>query len=413
MENFYMIKNLFSLKTDLTKIYLLREEVDLFNSIDKKIIINFKKILCKINDRDIDFQLYENNFDEKYLLSFTDNQNKNFYPLDYKNPWSNYNFFLKYFEFGEYKFDVNIFQKIHIKLNRFTFFSNINILLNFLPFYIRRPSKRCKTFLYKYFPSFLLKDSSFVNNRQFNRHYCYHFKKTKYIKQGIKKVINNLDDKFSKNNYSILINSNTEMNWRNYFNKAVNNYQYSSFVKLDKKSVIINCGVEAGSELKLFNNVNTIYNLDPTKDNKLDISVKYILDKSKTKIFFFEEVLYSISTLPKSKKNAKDLKATNLLDFIKNHNITKIDLIKSDVEGAERFMVNDLITICKKFNTQLAISIYHTNRSKAEDEQLIDLVDIPLKLIDELRNDYNFYFNHYSYQRNEGILYCVPKLLNK
>ena len=42
-----MLNNLFSLKTDLTKIHLIKEEVELFNSIDKNIIDNFKKILCK------------------------------------------------------------------------------------------------------------------------------------------------------------------------------------------------------------------------------------------------------------------------------------------------------------------------------------------------------------------------------
>ena len=74
-------------------------------------------------------------------------------------------------------------------------------------------------------------------------------------------------------------------------------------------------------------------------------------------------------------------------------------------------MVDDLIQICTKYNSQLAISIYHTNHNEGEDEKLLDLVNIPLKLIKALRHNYNFYFNNYSYERWEGILYCIPKSL--
>ena len=72
-------------------------------------------------------------------------------------------------------------------------------------------------------------------------------------------------------------------------------------------------------------------------------------------------------------------------------------------------MVEDLIKISKNYNCQLAISIYHTNRSRGYDEVLFDLVDIPLKLIKALRQNYNFFFNNYCYERYEGIFYCIPK----
>ena len=43
-------------------------------------------------------------------------------------------------------------------------------------------------------------------------------------------------------------------------------------------------------------------------------------------------------------------------------------------------MVDDLIKLCKKFNCQLAISIYHSNHNGGNDEVLRDLVEIPLKI---------------------------------
>ena len=80
-----MLKNLFSLKTSLSKICLLKGEVDLFNKIDPEIIGNFKKIIKKINIKKIDFEIIDQVEDKTNILSFVDNKQKNFYPLDYKN----------------------------------------------------------------------------------------------------------------------------------------------------------------------------------------------------------------------------------------------------------------------------------------------------------------------------------------
>lgn len=404
-----MLNNLFSLKTDLTTIYLIKEEVELLNSIDKNLINNFKKILCKINDKKIDFQLFKNNTDEKYVLSFLDNKRKNFYPLDYKHLFSSYHFFLNYFEFSDFKFNIKTFQNIHLKLNRYSNLGKVNKLFHFLPFILIKPNRKNKSFFYKYFPTIHLKDAAFIGKKHFMGLYCCHYKRTKLIKKGIEKVIQNLDDELSKKNYDIWLNKNTQKNWQNYFNKATKNFQYSDYIKLDENSVIINCGVENGMELKLFNGVSEIYNIDPGKDNYLDNTVKYILDKNKTKQHFIGYALYSDVGIYIEPEKGKKFEIKTLTNIIKEYDIKKISLIKSDIEGAERLMVDDLIQICTKYNCQLAISIYHTNHNEGEDEKLLDLVDIPLKLIKALRSNYNFYFNNYSYERWEGILYCIPK----
>ena len=405
------MKNLFNLKTEFTKIYFIKEEVEILDSIDKNFINNFKKIICKINNRKIDFQIFKENLDNQYLISFLDNQKKNFYPLDYKNMWSNYNFFLNYFEFGDFKFDLKIFQKIHLKMKRFSYLGKINKLIFFLPFFFIKPNLKNRSFLYKYFPVIRIKDAAFFGKKHLMGSYCYHYKKTKFIKNGIKEVIQNLDDQFSKKNYDILINKNTQMNWQNYFNKATKNIQYSDYIKLDKNSVIINCGIEDGMELKLFNNVSEIFNIDPGKDQYLDKQIKYLVKGSQTRQHFIGYALYSDELVYTDKEKNKKHLVKTLPEVIEEYNIKKIDLIKSDIEGSERYMVDDLIKISKKYNCQLAISIYHTNHSEGDDEKLLDLVNIPLKLIKALRKDYKFYFNSYCYERWEAILYCIPKNL--
>ena len=72
--------------------------------------------------------------------------------------------------------------------------------------------------------------------------------KNNYMKNGIKRIISNLDDDISKNNYDIFINKNTQKNWEHYFNNACNLCQYSDYIKLNNDSVIINCGVENGMD---------------------------------------------------------------------------------------------------------------------------------------------------------------------
>ena len=400
-----MLKNLFSLKTSLSKICLLKGEVDLFNKIDPEIIGNFKKIIKKINSQKIDFEIIDQVEDKTNILSFVDNKQKNFYPLDYKNPWSNYNFFLNYFKNGDFKFDISVFQKLHFSLGKCEKFKRINKFLTFLPFYFITPKKNSRDFFNRIFPSIKPKDASVIGNNHFMGKYCFHYKKTSLIKKLSRIVIKNLDDNFSRKNYEIFFNKNTEANWKNYFKKSLNSYQYSDYIKLNEDSVIINCGVENGMDLKLFNGVSEIFNIDPSKDKFLDEIVKYILKKSKTKNHFIDYLLYTDRTVSE-KQNYKIKTLKNLINDV---GIKKISLIKSDIEGAERYMLKDLIEICEKFNCQLAISIYHTNHELMEDEKLNDLVNIPIRLIEKLRNNYKFYFNNYSYQRWEGILYCIPK----
>ena len=106
-----MLDNLFSLKNNFENIYFIKEEVEILNKIDTNLLKNFKLILCKINRRRIKFKILETFDSDKCVVSFMDNKVKNFYPLDYKNIFSNYCFFENYFEFNNFKFDIKTFQK--------------------------------------------------------------------------------------------------------------------------------------------------------------------------------------------------------------------------------------------------------------------------------------------------------------
>ena len=410
--------NIFSLKTELEKIFFINEEVKIFNKIDPKIVDTLKEIIIKINNKKIKFFYtdYKNSKNNSSVVSLLNNKFKNFYPLDYINPWSNYNFFKDYFKFSNYNFNTNSFVKIHLEKKRYAKLGKINHLISFTPFFIERLIKEEDSlnlnFILKFIPKIRIKDKVFYKNLHFMNHYAYYLKKSKQIKQKFIYVHSALGDDASKKEYFTFLNGKIEECWLNYFNKAHHICQYGDYINLNNNSVVINCGVDWGSEIKLFDGVKKIYNIDSSTNKYLDKSVKYILQKTNTKNIFLDYALYTNERHSYEVKNKYNV--STLKEIIDNHKINRIDLIKSDINGAERYMVDDLIEICNKFNSQLAISIYHPNYERdskiKNNEMLYDLVDIPSRLIEKLKDKYNFFSKHYSYERKGScIFYAIPK----
>ena len=409
--------NIFSLKTELEKIFFINEEVKIFNKIDPKIVDTLKEIIIKINNKKIKFFYtdYKNSKNNSSVVSLLNNKFKNFYPLDYINTWSNYNFFKDYFKFSNYNFNTNSFVKIHLEKKHYAKLGKINNLISFTPFFIERLIKEEDSlnlnFILKFIPKIRIKDKVFYKNLHFMNFYAYYLKKSKQIKQKFIYVYSALGDDASKKEYLTFLNGKIEECWLNYFNKAHHICQYGDYINLNNNSVVINCGVDWGSELKLFDGVKKIYNIDSSTNKYLDKSVKYILQKTNTKNIFLDYALYTNERHSYEVKNKYNV--STLKEIIDNHKINRIDLIKSDINGAERYMVDDLIEICNKFNSQLAISIYHPNYERDSkikyNEMLYDLVDIPSRLIEKLKVKYNFFSKHYSYERWLSIFYAIPK----
>ena len=81
-------------------------------------------------------------------------------------------------------------------------------------------------------------------------------------------------------------------------------------------------------------------------------------------------------------------------------------IIKSDIEGSEVNLVEELPEIIEKYRPQLAISIYHVDKSKFP--EIIQLVSLPKKIINMCKN-YNFFLKHYSHNRRETVFYAIPR----
>lgn len=58
-------------------------------------------------------------------------------------------------------------------------------------------------------------------------------------------------------------------------------------------------------------------------------------------------------------ESLEEISLTTLDDFVKENNITKIDFIKADIEGAERLMLSGATNVLKTLKPKLSICTYH------------------------------------------------------
>ena len=95
---------------------------------------------------------------------------------------------------------------------------------------------------------------------------------------------------------------------------------------------------------------------------------------------------------------------TTLSSLIKSNKLKRIDFIKSDIEGYEDQLIDDLPKIVKKFRPKLAISIYHSNLKSINSIQ--QLVSLPIKLFKICKN-YKFFSKALFFfkKRDSNVLY--------
>jgi len=393
------------LKIDVDKVFLLIEEINkfpnIYYSLERVItIINPNLVLKKISIKDI--SISTRNILTILPIDFSKQLNINHILIitDIEYVWSKIRFFEDYFKNEEqYKFSVDSFRKMIFDRGSFKKMNAKNKLLSFLPFLIIRSN-------FGFMPKFVLKDASFYGEFQSMKYCRSHFVRPRLFNDKFKRVVEMLDDEQSKDIYTLTINGKAEDNWRKYFDTAHKNLQYSDYIQISEQDIVINCGIEDGYEIQLFSleKPKIIYNVDPCGSSQLSPIVKQFIKNTGVNNIFIEKVLYMNDGVPKEFKSSE---TTTLLKIIDDYDIDKINLIKSDIEGGERHMVDDLIEISEKFRPQLAISIYHTVAQVGDKFVLDDNVDIPLKLMESL-TDYKFYMHHYCYERWELILYCIP-----
>ena len=213
----------------------------------------------------------------------------------------------------------------------------------------------------------------------------------------------------------------------------IRNYsaQYLEHINKDKIETIVDggfCnGIQSLAFRRHFKNLKTLYAFEPMyekfKDDYCDKLIKdenfvqivpYGLWNEKTTIGFYENTLSKSASrivgtkeIQEQKRNETltTINTTTIDDFKKEKNIKKIDFIKMDIEGSEMPALIGAQKTILSDRPQLAISIYHS---------LSDIVEIPVFVSEQLKKKkYTFYFEHYSYNLFESVLYAIPNELIK
>ena len=91
------------------------------------------------------------------------------------------------------------------------------------------------------------------------------------------------------------------------------------------------------------------------------------------------------------------LKTISIDDFVENNNVSKLDFIKMDIEGAEPFALKGGEKSIRKFKPTLAIAIYHG---------INDFVNIPDWVL-SLDMGYHIFLGHYTIHKDESVLFAV------
>lgn len=98
-----------------------------------------------------------------------------------------------------------------------------------------------------------------------------------------------------------------------------------------------------------------------------------------------------------------ECKLVTLDSFVEKNNITRINYLKMDIEGAEPNALRGAVKTIKKFRPHLAICVYH------EPAHLYSLINF----IHSLDLYYDFYMCHHSTYLVETVMYAIPKKINK
>lgn len=137
--------------------------------------------------------------------------------------------------------------------------------------------------------------------------------------------------------------------------------------------------------------------LNPHYEKNINLLEKAVWETSNVNLSFDDRGPASrVGKIGQYKGNTQTL---SIDDLVTSENLSQVDFIKMDIEGAELYALKGASETIRKFKPKLAISVYH----KPD-----DMIVIP-EYIQSLNPDYQFYLDYYTIIGDEIVLYAIDK----
>lgn len=176
---------------------------------------------------------------------------------------------------------------------------------------------------------------------------------------------------------------------------------------VEEGDVIFDCGANMGLfSILAINKGGYVYSFEPTPhtreyldkykeiySKKISIYPYALLDKNGETDFFIGSNMNgenSINNLSGTCKEHIKVKTKTIDDFVTENKISKVDFIKADIEGAERYLLLGAKETMKKFAPKLAICTYHLNDDPEVLENIILKANPKYKVIHRYKKLYAY-----------------------
>jgi FkbM family methyltransferase len=237
----------------------------------------------------------------------------------------------------------------------------------------------------------------------------------------IRKVASGLSDRRSRDLYNFLFSAEPEAMIQQYWSTLFSKVQYCEYVHIEPGDHVIDGGIHTGVELPFFlamlERRGKLWCIDPMGFDFLHPTVKTTVDFFAAQIRMIPVALWNEDGMIKvpisedgqalgmlagsdhSGGSSHEFPCLRLDALVSDYGVERVNLIKLDLEGSEPQALMGMEKTIEKFRPSMAVSIYHEPRHMWE---------IPLYLMERL-DAYDYYIGHYSLQKSECILYCIPR----
>ena len=195
-------------------------------------------------------------------------------------------------------------------------------------------------------------------------------------------------------------------------------YRHPPLVETKEGDVVIDCGAcwgdttiefasSVGESGKVYTyeflpfNLNILkknISLNESLSNRIEIVNQAVWNESKKTMFYKDDGPGTRVSSSKFVGYEGTVKTLSIDNLVAKENISKVSLIKMDIEGAEPYALEGAVKTIKKFRPNLAISIYHN---------MDDFSQIA-PWIANLGVDYKFHIKHFTIHAEETVLFAIP-----